>query len=1330
MKFSRKLVAVLVAVAVLSTTVLTGAVFAADETTTYQLADLEGKYKTQGRTEIENGAVMLDWTAAGIEWNANCSGDVSITVNATRMGHTDVNEDGGLYFTVYVDGVMQAENLRMPETINESWTSNSTNYPFHITKLGESTFTIATDLPAGDHTFAIYNQTEANMGAFGVKSITMNGSFLTPPAEKDLLIEVVGDSITAGHGVLNNFNVNAPLYEDATRGWAYLTAQNLDADWSIVAQSGITAIDGIGWGGAGAVNMQDVYPYQRYYSNKTTMHDFANSREPDVIVLALGTNDCWTWSGEGGVTLTEAQKVSGFKQMLSHLRERNPSAKILWVYGMMTSAANTQLLQAVSEMGGAANDYYTVELPTDRKGGRGHPSLAIQSTYAEKVSDLIEKITVKVEQEDWEKPTEKPAYLGSGTDKDPWLITNGAELYWAVTNENANKFFKLKNDIILNEMTVDAANGTVSSDAPLKEWNTELKDFAGTLDGDNHVIKGLYIDHADTNTGSVWNEGYGLISASNNAVIKNLGIESSYVKVTGATASIFIGSIHNKNSKFKVQIENCYVGEDVYLSGDQTGAFIGAGNGEKMTGGLKNCYSLATIGGGYQGAFFGGVWSCTNVPVVNCYANARSHGNNRALYTNCFATDKKESATTGVTVLTTANMKGDNARTNLAGLSEAFCMVDNGYPKLRTFVGRTNGEWSGFRDSNMEGDGTTSPKLITTAEQLAYVISSGGNNLTYRLENDIYLNDITKFDWDTGTPSGDYTLIQWAGSTFKGHFDGNYNTVYGLYVNETINTADWKGTGDALFPEVGNATIKNVGVDYAYVQATNNASAIVGYAGNAYAAQISYCYAGPEVTLKGYNAGGIYGSGDADMNIDYCYSLAKLNGTNKDGGISGGWWPVQSTTKKTYHYINNCYTNYAKVSYACTTATNSYSITSPGDAAINAVGISDAFVRIGDNYPTLKVFTDLPENIPWNGLGDSSYIVDGRGTADKPYLIENAAQLAHVIYNNGGKYYQLTNDIYLNDVSSGWLDREDNLVWISSCPDYNGYGAGATKPNSYAYFRGTLDGDGYVVYGLYYPDDTKCYSSALIPLFGSGTIKNIGIKEAYIVAIDTAAGVVGITRPDSNKMKTVENCFADDTVYAKWTDSTMNGGAAGIVGYTSNDCYVHDVTIKNCWSAAKLSSAKDPNFRSNGIIGKSWDAYYTIENCYSIGYKPFAATNAHTGSKLGASVYKNIYTDSTTAADATYGPYTKLTTAQMTGKGALANMPGFSSDAWYAVDGKTPFLRSYGTAIFDANEDGKYEQGSDVTALRVGLIGSPAKNGDVNKDGKINVLDLVALSNK
>ena len=1293
------------------------------------ITELAGKYKTQGRTPIVNDTLMLDWTASGIEWEANCSGNVTVTLNATRMHEADVDADGGLYFTVYVDGVMQAADLRMPSTVDSTWLSNSTNYPYHITALGNTTFTIAENLQEGDHTFAIYNQTEANMGAFGVKSIELNGTFKDAPAEKDLYVEFVGDSITAGHGVLNNFNANAPLYEDATRGWPYLTAKALDADWSVLAVSGITAIDGIGWAGAGSVNMQDVYPYEIYYSNKTLAHDFTSSRKPDVIVLGLGTNDCWTWGADRG-NLTDTQKVAGFKQMLTHLRDRNPDSKIVWVYGMMSSAANEFILQAIAEMGGAGNKYYSLGLPQNTSGGRGHPSLAVQSEYAADVSAFITKITTPVEQEEWEVPTEKPNYIGSGKDTDPYMITNGAELYWAVTNSNSGVHFKLANDIVLNEMTVDAVNGTVSSNDALKEWYTGGSQyFCGTIDGDNHVIKGLYIDHEYTGSNSEWDMGYGLISHANGAVIKNLGIESAYVKAQGGAAAAFVGSIGN--SRVNVSFENCYVGADVYLRGNQAGGFLSSGNGSNLTGGVKNCYSIATVvrTGSYNcGGIYGPIWSMNAAnKFENVFCVGLLTGMGGGVSTNCFTTVE----TSGCTTVTAANMQGTNGQFNLCKLSDAFCIVDSGYPKLRSFVGRTNGEWSGFRSGVMGGKGTEdSPYQIKTGEQLAQIIYNGGAGYYFRLENDIYLNDINKFDWSTGTVHEGYTTIGWYGSTFKGHFDGNGHVVHGLYVNETINTADWNSTGDALFPAMSAGSIKNLGVDNSFVQATNNASAIVGYADRTDVRTIENCYAGAKVTLRGFNAGGIYGSGDANMTITNCYSLATLYGSNKSGGISGGWWGWDYGTteapNKTTHHISNCYTVSSKVAHAATSTNNCIAgATAVGDAAINAVNLGDNFVRIGDSFPTLKVFTDLPDNLPWNGFGDSSYIVDGKGTEENPYIIETAAQLAHVIYNNGGSHYKLANDIYLNDVSEGWLDRENNLSWISSCADERGYGKNNT------YFRGTLDGDGYVVYGLYYPDDTKCYSSALVPLMGGGTIKNIGIKQARIVALDTAAGVVGITRPDSNKMHTFENCFADDTVYAKWTKSDNYGGAAGIVGYTTNASSQHDVTIKNCWSAATLSSASDPSFRSNGIIGKSWNAYYTIENCYSIGYKPFAATYANVGSQLGASVYKNIYTDSTTAASATYGPYTNLTTAQMTGKDALAAMSGFSADLWYTVDGKTPQLRTYGTSLGDVNEDGVFESASDTTALRKGLIGAAsAKNGDFNKNGTIDICDLVKLSRK
>ena len=48
---------------------------------TFNITELEGKYKTQGRTELVDGTLYMDWSESGIEFKANCSGDVSIKVN-------------------------------------------------------------------------------------------------------------------------------------------------------------------------------------------------------------------------------------------------------------------------------------------------------------------------------------------------------------------------------------------------------------------------------------------------------------------------------------------------------------------------------------------------------------------------------------------------------------------------------------------------------------------------------------------------------------------------------------------------------------------------------------------------------------------------------------------------------------------------------------------------------------------------------------------------------------------------------------------------------------------------------------------------------------------------------------------------------------------------------------------------------------------------------------------------------------------------------------------------------------------------------------------------
>jgi len=326
---------------------------------------------------LQDGTLLLDWSASGIEFSAMCSGDVKVTFDAIKVPSGDTN---GTYFTVIVDGVVQYADLRTPEdTTAANWTGNTTSYPFHITETGEITYTVASDLQYGKHTFEIYKQAEANYDILGIKSISLNGTFLSAPENKDLYIEVIGDSIAAtASNLATGADGSGSMYQDATQGWPYMTARNLDADWSVIAKSGIMATEV-----PNHTSMQTAYKLQRFYSNdNATLYGF--DRQPDVVVICLGTNDNYHANGE--------DIVAGMTQMLNLVREKNPDAKIVWIYGMMTAKANTYIKEAIANAGGIEKGFYSFELPAEPTGK--HPKLSTQYLYTNLLSDYIESVVL------------------------------------------------------------------------------------------------------------------------------------------------------------------------------------------------------------------------------------------------------------------------------------------------------------------------------------------------------------------------------------------------------------------------------------------------------------------------------------------------------------------------------------------------------------------------------------------------------------------------------------------------------------------------------------------------------------------------------------------------------------------------------------------------------------------------------------------------------------------------------------------------------------------------------------------------------------------------
>lgn len=139
--------------------------------------------------------------------------------------------------------------------------------------------------------------------------------------------------------------------------------------------------------------------------------------------------------------------------------------------------------------------------------------------------------------------------------------------------------------------------------------------------------------------------------------------------------------------------------------------------------------------------------------------------------------------------------------------------------------------------------------LIGTPAELAYVIKNGGKTLissadgtsalevtTYKITQDIYLNDPTKVDWSTGTLlDSEYVIRSWFSyleqpngtvnnvvSPFAGNIDGDGHTIFGLYYNRPYGdtkTYDYSGLIPILDIK-GKTVIKNLGMNYCYVKST------------------------------------------------------------------------------------------------------------------------------------------------------------------------------------------------------------------------------------------------------------------------------------------------------------------------------------------------------------------------------------------------------------------------------------------------------------------------------------------------------------------------------
>jgi len=227
---------------------------------------------------------------------------------------------------------------------------------FNVDTGADRTITLATGLTDGDHLVELYRETEGYYGMstfLGFTSGTVKGA----PASDGRLLEVVGDSISAGYGDLGS-EVHPNWVATPACHW---TAQNSSwyATYAAVAGHALgVEVSTIARSGAGMVrdlnnDASNVVP--KVYANALGMTDsttWAFTPKASAVVINLGTND-WA-NGDPGAAYETA-----YVQFIATIRGKYPNAWIFLVIGPMLN--DTQVAQVDTRL---ANVVSTVQTNT------------------------------------------------------------------------------------------------------------------------------------------------------------------------------------------------------------------------------------------------------------------------------------------------------------------------------------------------------------------------------------------------------------------------------------------------------------------------------------------------------------------------------------------------------------------------------------------------------------------------------------------------------------------------------------------------------------------------------------------------------------------------------------------------------------------------------------------------------------------------------------------------------------------------------------------------------------------------------------------------------
>ena len=204
----------------------------------------------------------------------------------------------------------------------------------------------------------------------------------------------------------------------------------------------------------------------------------------------------------------------------------------------------------------------------------------------------------------------------------------------------------------------------------------------------------------------------------------------------------------------------------------------------------------------------------------------------------------------------------------------------------------------------------------------------------------------------------------------------------------------------------------------------------------------------------------------------------------------------------------------------------------------------------------------------------------GDGSAANPYKIGTAGELYwFAALVNGTLTDGTGQNLYANAILTADITVNQGVLKAdgSLADNTNGFTPWTPIGKTFGDYKGTFDGQGHIISGLYFNES----NTDNVGLFGEseGTIKNVGVVDSYFCGNEYVGGVCAYSIP-----ATITNCYFKGSVCGEY----HVGGVCGL-----ND---HG-TITNCYNIGSVSG----KWYVGGVCGHNMSG--TTTNCYDTSSK-------------------------------------------------------------------------------------------------------------------------------